>query len=425
MRILRIGSTLALVTVLAAASPRGAAAQSPTEIVIQWNQILQATLLIPGAQPPTIFFPRPYAVLHLAMYEAVNSIDLTYREYAFRATPVGSPAREVAAAQAARDVMVDMYPAQRATFDAALAATLARFPGDPGIQGARVGAAAAQAILDLRRGDGWERPNPPYILPNLPGYWQPTPPNNPTAGFVHYQDVKPFVLSSRTQFLPEAPPALTSALYAADFNEVKAFGGATSTVRTADQALTARLFASVNYSTSAPGVWYQVAATLARARGLNGLDTARMFALLAMTMHDALMTSMTSKFMYGLWRPVTAIREAARDGNAATEPDPAWLPLVTTPPYPSYAGNMACIGSSSAAVFGAVFGRDDIPFSVTWVGVGQDNVTRNYGGFRHLGDEATQSRIYGGIHFRFDHVVSYGVCPKVADYTVSNYLRRR
>jgi hypothetical protein len=321
--------------------------------------------------------------------------------------------------------MVDMYPGQRATFDAALAATLARFPGDPGLQGARVGAAAAQATLDLRRGDGWERPNPPYVLPTLPGYWQPTPPNLPTAAFVHYQEVKPFVLSSRLQFLPEAPPALSSARYATDFNEVKAIGGTTSTVRTAEQTLIARLWAAVNYSTGAQSIWYNVGADLARARGMNGVDTARLYALLAITMHDALMTSFSSKFIYGLWRPVTAIREADRDGNASTAPDPAWLPLLTTPPYPSYAGNMACIGASSATLFTQVFGRNDIPFSATWVGIGQDNVTRNYNGFRQLADEEAESRIYGGIHYRFDHTASFGVCSKVAEYAATNYLRRR
>jgi hypothetical protein len=169
----------------------------------------------------------------------------------------------------------------------------------------------------------------------------------------------------------------------------------------------------------------QAARDVARARNLNGVDTARVYALLAMTIHDALMTSMTSKFIYGLWRPVTAIREAARDGNAATEPDPAWLPLVTTPPYPSYAGNMACIGAAGAALFTRLWGRDDIRFSATWVGIGQDNVTRSYNGFRQMADEEADSRIYAGIHYRFDHTASFGVCDKVANYAASNYLRPR
>ena len=173
---------------------RTAGAQSAAEIVIEWNRILQSTLGIAGALAPTIFFPRPYAVLHVAMFDALNSIDPVYREYAVRATVSGSPSREVAAARAARDVMVAMFPAQAATFDAALAATVARFPGDPGLQGAIVGAEAARAILAARADDGWIRAaQVPYALPDLPGYWQPVPPQNAAAAFFQYQDVRPFL----------------------------------------------------------------------------------------------------------------------------------------------------------------------------------------------------------------------------------------
>ena len=162
--------------------PRNADAQSAAEVVIEWNRILQSTLGIAGALPPTTFFPRPYAVLHVAMFDALNSIDPVYRESAVRATVIGSPAREVAAARAARDVMVAMFPAQAATFDAALAATVARFPGDPGTQGANIGAVAARAILAARADDGWIRAaQVPYLLPDLPGYWQPVPPQNAAA----------------------------------------------------------------------------------------------------------------------------------------------------------------------------------------------------------------------------------------------------
>lgn len=148
-----------------------------------------------------------------------------------------------------------------------------------------------------------------------------------------------------------------------------------------------------------------------------------MFALLAVTHHHALQTSFTSKFVYGLWRPTTAIRAADTHGNAATAPDPAWLSLLATPPYPTYAGNMACIGASSAQLFARLWGRDNVPFTATWTGVNQPNVTRSYNGFRELADEEADSRIYGGIHFRFDHTASFGVCSLVADYWLNNYLR--
>jgi len=423
MSLRKIAPLLVLVFTVQIGLPRNANAQSATDIVIEWNRILQATVAIPGALPPTIFITRPLAILHVAMFDAVNSIDYTYRPYAIRATVVGSPSREVAAARAARDVMVSMFPAQAATFDAALAATMARFPGDPGTQGANIGAQAAQAILALRANDGWVRAaQVPYILPDLPGYWQPVPPQNAAATLVHYQDVLPFVLGSRMQFMVEAPPALTSQRYADDFNEVKRLGGATSTERTAQQTQTAQLWAGVGYSPNGVGVWNNVSGDLARARALNGVDAARVYALLAITMHDALLTTFSSKFIYGLWRPTTAIRNADRDNNAATVADPTFVSLIPTPPYPSYAGNMACIGASSSALFARIFGRDDVPFSVTWTGIAQPDVTRSYNGFRQAADEEARSRIYAGIHYTFDHTASFGSCTAVGNYAFNNYL---
>ena len=403
---------------------RGAAAQSASDIVVEWNRILLTTLGVPGAQPPTIFFTRPYAILHVAMFDALNSIDFTYRPYAVRAGVTGSPSREVAAAKAARDVMVSMYPGQAAAFDAALAATVSRFSGDAVTQGLNVGATAAQAILALRANDGWFRAAQlPYANPNLPGYWQPVPPQNATATMVHYQEVLPFAIASRNQFFMEAPPALTSQRYADDFNQVKRLGGATSTERTAQQTQTAQLWGGVGYGTPAQNVWYNLGRDLARARNLNGVDTARVYALLAITMHDALMTSFTGKFVYGLWRPTTAIREAARDNNPATEADPSFVSLIPTPPYPAYPGNMACVGASSSVLFTRLWGQDNIPFSVTWTGVAPNaDVTRSYNGFRHMADEEAASRIYGGIHFLFDHTVSFGACTNVANYVASNFL---
>ena len=415
-------SVLVLLLTLLVGLPRGANAQSTAEVVIEWNRILQTSLLVPGALPPTIFFTRPYAVLQVAVFDALNSIDYRYREQIFRAAVHGEATREVAAAQAAHDVMVNMFPPQAATFDAALALTTNRFSGPAAAEGARVGAAVARAVIEARANDGWNRPNPGYVLPDLPGYWQPVPPANAPAALVHYQDVTPFVVASRLQFLPEAPPALNSERYAQDFNEVKRLGGANSTARTEQQTQTARLFASVGYSTSVPAVWFNVGRDQARLRGLDGLDTARLFALIGVAQHDSLLTSFSGKFIYGLWRPTTAIREAARDGNSATEPDSTFVALIPTPPYPSYPGNMACVTSATATVLTDLFPTTP-PFTVTWNGINQDNVTRSYNSFRQLADEAAASRIYGGIHFYFDHTASIGACGSLGTYIADNAMR--
>ncbi len=410
--------------VAAVAAPTRVSAQG-TETVIEWNRILLSTITTPGALPPTVFFPRPMAIMHVAVFDALNSIDFQYTPYATRAdvTPGASP--DAAASQAAHDVLVALFPNQQPIFDAALATALARIPGDAAQSGARVGAAAARAILDLRASDGWNRVPATYLLPSLAGFWQPVPPANAAATLTHYPDVAGFITENADQFLVEPPPPLTSARYAADFNEVKEIGSATSTTRTAEQTQTARLWAGIGTTTPLQNVWNQLVRDLARARGLSALETARLYALINMTMHDGLRASFTGKFLYGLWRPTTAIREADRDGNPATAADPTWLSLIPTPPYPSYPGNMACVGASASRLLARFFGRDDIPFNVTWSAADGPGVTRSYIGFNQLGDEEARSRIYGGIHYQFDSTSSFGVCPRVADYAFENHLRAR
>jgi hypothetical protein len=404
--------------------PNRALAQD-ADVVIEWNRILQTTIGAPGANPPTVFQTRPYVYMHVAMFDALNSIDRVYHPYAIQLDGAGA-SREAAAAQAAHDVLVAVLPTQSATYDAALTATLSRLPADAARQGASIGAAAARALLELRRDDGWNRVPGAYVLPDLPGYWKPTPPQNSPATFTHYAEVVPFLFASARQFLVAPPPSLTSELYAADFNEVKALGSATSTVRTAEQTSIALRWAGVGSGTGLFAVWNNVVRDVSRRFGWTGLDTARAFALLNMAMHDGLIVSFTGKFLYGLWRPVTAIREADRDGNPATDADPSWLPLLATPPYPTYRGNMTCIAGAASRTLARVFGRNDIPFSVTWGGTGTNlDITRPYNGFRELADEEQRSRVYGGIHFEFDQLASMGVCTLLADYAVDNHLRAR
>ncbi len=194
-------------------------------------------------------------------------------------------------------------------------------------------------------------------------------------------------------------------------------------MRSEEQTLVARLFAGVGTPTGPPWVWNLVARDVVRARGLPILEAARVFALLNMVHHDALLVSMSNKYFYGLWRPVTAIRGADRDGNPATTADPGWTTLIGTPPYPSYPGNVACLGGSGARVLGQLFGQDNVPFSVTWVQPGGPGWTRSYNGFRQFADEAARSRIYGGIHYQFDTLASMGVCTQLADYAYTNTLR--
>lgn len=361
--------TVSLMLSIALAVPAGSSAQE-LETVLEWNRILQTTV----ASTPTVFHTRPYAMTSIAVFDALNSIDRVYHAFFAQVNAPAGASRDAAVAQAAHDVLVALYPGQKTALDTALATTLARLPSEAAAAGAKVGANAATACLSARTGDGWER----------------TPP---------YPEVTGFIIEHRLQFLMEAPPALTPARHAADSNEVKALGPATGSTCTAEQTSIARRWAGIDTSTPAQMVWNNVVRDLVRRSGWSALDAARAFALLNAGQHDAFLTSFTGRFLYGLWRPVTAIREAA--------------------------GNMACVAAVSARVLERIFGRDDIPLTVTWTGTGgAADITRSFGGFRHLANESSESRIDGGIHHRFDQLPNFGVCTQLADYAADNYLRR-
>jgi hypothetical protein len=262
---------------------------------------LQQTIGTAGQHPATIFPVRSFAMMHAAMFDAVNSIDGTYTPYLIDVPNFRQASREAAAAKAARDVLVALYPSRQDVFDAELNVSLTGIPGNRVRQGMRVGETVAAALLAARTNDGWNAPVTPYVLPLTPGNWQPAP---ALAGFTHFPMVVPFAITSATQFAPAAPPALSSEQYASSFNEVKELGSVTSATRTAEQTQIARLWANVNTPTTVWFVWNNVARTVALARNTSTAETARLFALLNISMHDALLTTMASKFQHGLWRPL-------------------------------------------------------------------------------------------------------------------------
>lgn len=415
------GVTLALA--LATVGGRAVEATHSVDVVVKWNQLLQTTLPQPG-NPGT---PRFYAMTHIAMFDAINAIEREFEPYRVRLRPGWGGSPHAAAAQAAHDVLVALNPSASATYDAALAADLGERPSGFIRHGAAIGAHVAKEVLAWRQNDGWVVATfPPYTEPPLPGRWQPTPPANGAAVFTHLQHAAPMALISATQVLPLPPPVLTSARYAADLNEVKLLGQSTSAARTDEQTTISRLWSGVGTTTGFFSVWNNVTRDVVVARQLSLVEAARAFVHVNVSIHDALQTTQASKFVYGMWRPVTAIRGADTDLNAETVADPTWLPLITTPPYPSYAGNLATIGASAARALQLLCGTDDIPVAITWTQTGGlPDVTRRYDGFGQAANEEFMARIYGGVHYRFDQEAGQHVGSTVAEFVAANFMRPR
>lgn len=402
--------------------PSVAGPSSPAgDLVVQWNQELIDTLAVAGVHPSRIRVERTYAMMHVAMFDAVNAIERGYTSFRFETKASRGASAEAAAAQAAHDVLLSLYPSRAASLHALLQETLASIPPGRARQGIAIGSDIAAQVLAWRSADGWDVTPPPYVLPADPGNWIPTPPGFAAAAFTQYPAAEPFATESSTQFLVPPPPSVNSPQYTAAYNEVKALGSATSATRTADQTQAARMHASLGTTSTPPTLWNGVAQGVVQSLDLGLLDAARLFALMNVAIHDALQTSFAGKYTYGLWRPVTAIRNP--DLNPDTVQDATWTPLVNAPPYPTYPGNAAAYGAAAARAMQIVLGDDYVPFSFVYPGtLGQPDTTRNYSGLWDLAQEMGDSRIWAGIHFTFDTGVSQQASLALVNWIAERYM---
>jgi hypothetical protein len=360
--------------------------------------------------------------MHAAIYDAVNAIDRTHKSYFVNLRGVSqSASQDAAAAAAAHEVLVGLYPQFQAMLDAQLQQSLAQIPdGAHKADGIILGQIAADGILALRSNDGSNAPPIPYVFGNAPGDYQSTPPNFPQQPqFTHWSHVTPFALKRADQFRPGPPPDLTSERYATVFNQVKSLGIANSTAATADQALTGRFWngAIQNY-------WNEITQTVAMERNLTTAQSARLFALLNLTFADGVIAFYDAKYVYNFWRPVTAIRAADTDNNPETLADPNWLPQSTnTAPDPSYPGAHAVISAAGASVLISFFDSDHFDLTVTSEVLA--GVTRSFTRLSAAEEEATLSRIFAGQHFRSDLTAGQRLGRNVADFVVDNFLTLR
>ena len=390
-------ATVAVTAMVSSASSAGANVPVTGDPVRYWQDVMIGSIAV----PPDLA-GHFYAQVDVAMFDAVNQTSGNrYHGYLGSLVTPGGDTR-AAASQAAHDVLVAINPLQTATYDAALAASLALVPGGAAkTAGIGTGATVAAALLAKRAGDGFGAPFS-YTPAGVPGRWQPTPDEMIPAQFKDLASVTPWVIASPASYRPGPPPALDSAAYTAAFDEVKALGAATGSTRTPDQTAAAIFLATAN------SPFERTALDAAEAQGLSTLASARMFAMASVAYADAVTAVFDAKYHYDYWRPVTAIRAAGSDGNPDTAADPDWHALVFTPPFPSYTS--AATGTASA-FNGVLEGLLGSSYHFCLDGA----TTRCWDSFADATTEFANARVWGGVHWRFDTDTSLGMGASISD----------
>jgi hypothetical protein len=389
-------------------------AAADPQVISDWNATAFNTIVVDAGKANAEAFMW-FAFEQAAVYNAVVGITRRYELYNWNVRGPRAASPQAAAAVAAHDVLLEYFPASQGRLDTALAASLAEIPDGPAKQqGMRYGERAADRLIELREDDG-RFASITFDVPLAPGVWRPTP-----TAFAPFFDpwlsqLRPLLLDSPSQFRPGPPPALTSQAYTDEFNEVKAVGSATSTVRTPDQTATAQFIAGITIPLASSSL-----RDLAARHELDISDSARLFAAADMSAADAVITSWDSKFESGLWRPVTAIRLADTDENPDTAPDPSWVPLTATPPYPDYTSGLnSIVGAVTRVLSGALgLGGGRIDVNITVAGT-----TRHYEFASQLNRDAVDARVWSGIHFRTADVVGIETGTQVGDWALDNYFQ--
>ena len=391
------------------------------DTVTDWNRIAVQEVITAGAARPGPSGALDIAVVQLAVYDAVQAIVGEYQPY-HCVIPGASGSPDSAAAKAARDILVNRFPSRAVAIAAIYQQYLLDHPSlDPNDPGVAVGASAAACIIALRANDG-SFPNPappPFFGYAVTGVWRSTPPALAPMAAPWLGSVTPFALNTPSQFRAHDPPALNSPEYTRDYEEAKLLGKSDSTARTAAQTDLANFWNS-NYV----ALWCSVTRNLAEANLDNEGDTARLLALVSMSMADAAITAWDSKNEFLYWRPITAIREGDNDGNPKTVGDPTWSPLIATPPYPDYTSGANNLTASATRALSLFFGTNEMNFSVTTTNPGPTVVdTRDFTKFNDAQEEVVNARIYEGIHFRFADEAARKQGRLVAQWAHSHFLR--
>jgi hypothetical protein len=399
------------------ARPTGAQTVAPTSpaAVITWNGIARRAAIQVAGQT-TAHAMTSIAYAQAAVYDAVVAIEGGYRPYQVRLARLPEASLDAAVATAAHHVLVHYFPTQQAALDADYTAALAAVPDSAAkTAGIAVGQTTAAGIIARRQGDGLGADIGFTMPAPAPGAWQLPVGQNPMTPWA--SKLRPFLLQSPDQFRPGPPTALNSRAWAADFNEIKTIGSIDSPSRSAEQTDIARFW------TTNPVVQYNAAfEQIALERGLDTVQTARLFAMGNLVGADALIACFDAKYHYTFWRPQFAIPLGDSDGNQATVGDPNWKPLLGAPTHPEYPSGHGCLTGAEAQVLATFFGTNRIDLDLTSTAANLLQPKRHYQRVDDLTHEIKNARVWGGIHFRDATIKGLAVGRKVADWTLKRYF---
>jgi hypothetical protein len=390
--------------------------------VTDWNQIMLNSIRTGLSSP--IIATRVAATVHASVYDANNGIEQRYGWIHVQPAAPAGASRRAAVVQAAYASLVQLYPAQAADLAIKRSASLAAISSADAAEnsqsialGVQWGQAVANSVVAWRSADGFLPPPPnPTLGGPAVGQWRPTPTANAPFAAVQLGFTTTWILPTPTYIPLPGPPALMSAQYTTDFNEVKSLGSSTSATRTAEQTLIAQFWATASSPTYQ---WNRLAVALGAERHTTLSENARILALLNVAIADSLIAIWRAKHDYMFWRPITAIRLATSDDNPATLEDATWTPLITTPPYPDYPSGLCGLAGAALAVLADYFGESS-SFVVDTDAAAMAGVSRSFTSFQEAASELVDARIVSGIHFRFADEDALDLGTNVANYVLGN-----
>jgi hypothetical protein len=363
---------------------------------------------IASKHPSTPISVRMMAIAQVSVFEAVNAITGRYPPYRGQMAPAPGASVDAAVAAATRTALLKLMPAQQAAIDADYQALIGPVPDGPAkTNGIAVGEQAATAVLASCANDGSVAADA-YRPHAIAGVYVPTL----LPAVPHWGKRTPWVMASADQFRPGPPPALTSATWTRDYNEVKALGSKNSTQRTPEQTAMAKF-----WEATAPAVYWPVARAVANAPGRDVTDNARLLAVAGMAMDDALTAVFDAKYTYTFWRPITAIRNGDLDGNDATMPESGWTPFVDTPMHPEYPCAHCIVSSALGAVLLAEIGTGPVP-KLTSASSTAGGAVRTWSSVSDFTQEVAMARILDGVHYRNSTEVGMAMGKKIGELAV-------